>query len=74
MRIYLELIEVLPEGSAEEADFIRIDVTDWSKKDVDQVIQLLKEQAEQYEHYIIQMHYCYHEEGKPCSIAVIESK
>jgi predicted alpha/beta hydrolase len=74
MRIYLELIEVLPEGSPEEADFIRIDVTDWSKEDVDVAVQLLREHAKVYDHYVLQIHYCGHEEGGPCSVSVIESK
>jgi len=74
MRIYLELFEVLPKDSVEEADFIRIDVTDWSQSDIDNAIQLLKEHAQSYEHYVLQIHYCYHDEGKPCSTTVIESK
>jgi len=71
MRIYLELYEVLPEGSAVEADFIRIDVTDWSESDVDSAIQLLKEHANQYEHYVLQLHYCFHDENRSCSIMII---
>jgi hypothetical protein len=74
MRIYLELYEVLPEGYSEEADFIRIDVTDWSKEDIDSAILLLKDHARQsYEHYVLQIHYCYHDESKTCSAVVIES-
>jgi hypothetical protein len=73
MRIYLELFVILPEGSAEEADFIRIDVTGWSKEDVDTAIQLLKEHARKsYEHYVLQIHYCYHDESKACSVVAIE--
>jgi len=72
MRIYLELTEILPEGFTEEADFIRIDITNWGKEDVDTAIELLKEHARVYEHYVIQVHYCYHEEGKPCSVEVVE--
>jgi hypothetical protein len=74
MRIYLELFEVLTEGSTEEADSIRIDVTDWSQADIDSAIQLLREHARQsYEHYVLQMHYCYHDESKTCSVVVIEA-
>jgi hypothetical protein len=74
MRIYLELIEILPEGSAGEADFIRIDVTEWSREDIDSAIQLLREHARQsYEHYTIQLHYCHHDESKSCSVVVVES-
>jgi hypothetical protein len=71
MRIYLELFEILSEGSTEEPDFIRVDVTDWSKTDIDSAIELLKEHAQIYEHYVIQMHYCFHEENKPCNILLI---
>jgi hypothetical protein len=74
MRIYLELIEVVPEGSAEEPDFIRIDVTDWSKKDVDAAVQLLREHAKVYDRYVIQLHYCRHEEGEPCDAEVVEAR
>jgi hypothetical protein len=73
MRIYRELFEVLPEGSAEEPDFIRVDVTEWEERDVDSAIALLREHARVYEHCTLQIHYCYHEEGGPCSVAVIES-
>ena len=74
MRTYLELFEVLLEGSTEEPDTIRIDVTGWSQADIDSAIALLKEHARKsYEHYVLQVHYCYHEEGKPCSVVVIES-
>jgi hypothetical protein len=73
MRIYLELLEVLPEGSGEEPDFIRIDVTEWSQRDVDTAISLLREHTQIYEHYVLQVHYCYHDEGGSCSVAVIES-
>jgi hypothetical protein len=74
MRVYLELYEILPGGSAEEADFIRIDVTNWSKEDVDSAIQLLEEHAQIYDHYVLQIHYCRHEEGEPCSVTIIDSK
>jgi hypothetical protein len=74
MRKYLELVEVLPEGSVEEADFIRIDVTEWSDEDVKQAIELLRKHAEVYEHYIIQVHYCYHEESGSCSVSIVESR
>jgi hypothetical protein len=74
MRIYLELFESPPEGSGEEADFIRIDVTDWGKEDVDTAIQLIKEHAQIYDHYVLQIHYCRHEEGEPCNTTIIDSK
>jgi hypothetical protein len=74
MRVYLELIETPPEGSTEEADFIRIDITDWNKNDVDSAISLLREHAKIYSNYIIQLHYCYHDEEptKSCNVIIIE--
>ena len=72
MRIYLELVEVLPPDSTEEPDFIRVDVTDWSKEDVDNAIQLLREHAKQYQAYILQIHYCNHDSGGTCSFEVIQ--
>jgi hypothetical protein len=75
MRIYLELYEIPPEGSPEEADFIRIDVTGWSKEDIDSAMLLLMDHARRsYEHYVLQVHYCYHDESKTCSVVVIESR
>jgi hypothetical protein len=73
MRTYLELSEVLLEGSIDEADFIRIDVTGWSDEDVKQAMDLLREHAKVYEHYVLQVHYCYHEEGGGCGVSVVES-
>jgi predicted alpha/beta hydrolase len=74
MRIYLELIEILPAELAEEADFIRIDITDWARDDIDIAIQLLKEHATQYDHYVIQMHYCGHDENRSCNTELIDMK
>jgi phosphoglucomutase len=73
MRIYLELIEVAGEESA-EADFIRVDVTGWSDSDVNSAVDLLKQQATVYEHYVLQRHYCYHDEGKSCTTETLDSK
>jgi len=71
MRIYLELTEILPEGFTEEADFIRIDI-EWDQRDVDTAISLLREHAQVYEHYVVQLHFCGHEDGEPCSVTVLE--
>jgi hypothetical protein len=73
MRTYLELFEILQPESAEEPDFIRIDVTDWSQRDINSAIELLREHAQVYEHYTLQIHYCAHEEGGSCSAVLIES-
>jgi hypothetical protein len=74
MRIYLELIEALEEAATEEADFIRIDITEWSKDDVDAAINLLLDQAQAYQHFTLQRHYCGHGEGEPCYAEVIIQK
>jgi hypothetical protein len=66
MRVYLELFEVLPEGSTEEPDFIRIDVTGWRQDDIVDAVSLLREQAAQYDSFILQRHFCFHDEGKEC--------
>jgi hypothetical protein len=66
MRIYLEFFEVLEEGATEEPDFIRIDITGWRQEDVDTAIRLLRDHAQAYTHYIVQKHYCGHEDGEPC--------
>ena len=72
MRVYLELIEIPPDNSTEEPDSIRIDITDWSQSDIDAAIALLKEHAKTYNSYILQIHYCYHDENRSCSVTVIE--
>jgi len=75
--VYIELFEVLPEGSAGEADFMRIDVTGWDPRDVDALISELKNYADgNYEHYVLQIHRCFHDEDpeKPCSFELIASR
>jgi len=74
MRVYLELIEVHPPYSTETPDFIRIDVTDWSQDDINTAIQLLMQQAQVYQSYILRVHYCRHDEGRPCAFALLSSK
>jgi len=64
MRIYLELLEI-GEG---EGDFIRIDVTEWSERDIAEAIALLREHARVYSSYVLQKHCCYHDEGGSCVI------
>ncbi len=74
MRVYLELIEVLPPYSTATPDFIRIDVTNWSQDDVNTAIQLLMQQAQVYQSYILRVHYCRHDEGRPCAFALLGSR
>jgi len=74
MRVYLELIEVLPPTSTATPDFIRIDVTDWSQDDINTAIQQLMQQAQAYQSYILRVHYCRHDEGRPCAFALLSSR
>ena len=75
MRIYLELYEIVTVESTAEPDFIRIDVTEWSKYDIDTAIQLLIKHAQQsYTSYIIQMHYCRHDENQLCTVTIIDTR
>ena len=74
MRIYLEFIEILPEGSTEEPDLIRVDVTDYSADDLNTMVSYLMELAQYYDHCIIQKHYCYHEDGGSCYVDVVYQK
>ena len=74
MRVYLELIEVLPPYSTATPDFIRVDVTGWSQDDINAAIQHLMQQAQVYQSYILRVHYCRHDEGKPCVFTLLSSK
>ena len=74
MRVYLELIEVLPPGSTATPDFIRVDVTGWSQDDVNAAIQLLMQQAQVYQSYILRIHHCRHDEGRPCAFTLLSSR
>lgn len=73
MRIYFECMEILPEDLIEEADFIRVDVTDLDEQQRKEVLEAIKEHFSGLK-YILQVHYCYHDEGegKPCKIRIIE--
>jgi hypothetical protein len=73
MRVYLEFIEILPEEGT-EPDFIRVDITDYSADDLNTMISHFIELAQYYNRCVIQKHYCYHEDGKPCSIDVLYQK
>jgi hypothetical protein len=73
LRVYVEAYEVLQPEVAEEPDFIRIDVTGLSDREVQEVISIVRELMKGTS-YILQLHYCYHDEDpvKPCGITVIE--
>ena len=73
MRVYLEAQEQLPEDSTEEADFVRIDVTDKSEAERKEILSALREQFAD-KSYVIQYHLCRHDEGGACEIKVVEEK
>jgi hypothetical protein len=77
MKKYLELFENLSEGTTEEADFFRIEITDWNEDDINQAISLLKSHAESsYSSFILQIHYCNHdlEPSQACSVEILQAK
>jgi len=77
MRVYVELFEVLPPEAAGEADFARIDVTGWDPNDVNTLISELRSYASRnYDHYVLQIHYCFHDEfpEKTCTVEIVESR
>jgi hypothetical protein len=77
MKKYLELFEILTEGTTEEADFFRIEITDWNEDDINQAISLLKSHAESsYSSFILQIHYCNHDfdPSQPCLNEILEMK
>jgi len=70
VRLYLEVVEILPEGAEAGAlDFIRIDVTgrDWRAE-----LEAVKELLDPKNKYVIQLHFCGHDECKPCAVEVVE--
>jgi hypothetical protein len=73
VRVYVEAYEVLSPEAVEEPDFIRIDVTGLSDREVQEVISIVRELMKGT-NYILQLHYCYHDEDpiKPCGITVLE--
>jgi hypothetical protein len=73
LRVYVEAFEVLQPEAAEEPDFIRVDVTDASASEVQNVISMVRELMKGA-NYILLLHYCYHDEDpvRPCSVVVLE--
>jgi hypothetical protein len=74
LRVYVEAYEQLPPEATEEPDFIRVDVTGMDEAGVQDVINIVRELMSGTS-YILQLHYCYHDEDpiKPCSITVLET-
>jgi len=75
MRLYLELIETPEEGETGEPDFIRIDTTEWSEEDRIEAEKIVLEYARSnLKHYIVQWHYCRHDEGDTCYVSLVEQR
>ena len=74
MRVYVEAYEVWQPEVAGEPDFIRIDVTGLGEREVQDVINVVRELMRGTS-YILQLHYCYHDEDpvRPCNIIVLET-
>jgi len=64
LRVYLEASEVVDEEAA-NPEFIRLDVTDL---DPNEELKNLKKLLNPQKKYIIILHKCGHDEGKPCSL------
>ncbi|MCD6198919.1 MAG: hypothetical protein J7K15_10175 [Deltaproteobacteria bacterium] len=71
MRLYLEIMELLSEEEmfTRQPQFIRVEV-----RDEDQAMQLYQQLKPLFagRKYVARLHYCYHEEGKPCEVKIIE--
>jgi len=73
MRIYIEAFEILEETATELPDSIRIDITDLTEQERKEVLEAIREHFAGKK-YRIQIHCCYHDEGKPCEVKIIEVK
>lgn len=69
MRIFLEAIEAKQSGTEDEGDFIRIDITDG---DLQEALKDLRKILDPHKQYVIQKHYCGHDEGKACTVEIIQ--
>lgn len=73
MRVYIEAMEIVEgdEEFTEELDFVRIDVTEKTEQEREEIIQAIREQFAGKK-YLLQLHICRHDEGEACSVSVIE--
>jgi len=71
MRMYFEIYELLSEEEmfTKQPQQIRIEIT--SEDEADTLLQQYEPLFEGRK-YVAQIHYCYHEEGKPCEVKVIK--
>lgn len=70
MRVYLEAVEKVQGEEAEvsEGDFIRIDVSEFNEADALKDLMKLLVSGKKY---VIQKHYCRHDEGGACAVEVL---
>jgi len=71
MRMYFEMLELLSEEEAftRQPQQIRIEIA--SEDEAQKYLQQFEPLFEGKK-YVAQIHYCYHEEGKPCEVKVIK--
>ena len=71
MRLYFELVEKVPKDkeALNIGGFLRIPIKD--RKTVLFIAKLLKDVIP-LKNYKAQLHYCYHDEGKPCKLEEID--
>ena len=67
MRLFLEIKEIAEPPLVGQS--IRVEVK--NEEEAKQVLQQLRQFFSE-KRYIARLHYCYHEEGKPCEVKIIE--
>ncbi len=67
---FLEALEILPEGSRLQPDFIRTDITRKSSAEIAEIRTLI-EAIMLGLNYRLTKHTCYHEDGGACKVEVI---
>ncbi len=68
MKLYYEGLEIVEKG--QEADFIRIDITDINDSERATALQSIIDHFGAVP-YTLRLHYCRHDEGKSCEAAVL---
>jgi len=68
MRQYLECLEIETDV-AEQAEFIRIDITDMTESEIGEVKKAMNDIMKGVP-YTMRRHFCGHDEGKSCSLVV----
>ncbi|MCD6381869.1 MAG: hypothetical protein J7L43_02735 [Candidatus Aenigmarchaeota archaeon] len=76
MHTYLEIFEDLEEeeGFTKQPVGMRIEVTDEDDalKKYEKIKKLLEEELFKNRNYTARIHFCHHEEKKPCKLKIIE--